>query len=363
MSSQVKETHEPFVRLVKRPPISGKQGWMIRIIAILGALLTGALVILFLGHNPFLVYRDMVIGAIGTPTVRYETVKIAVFLLITAIGVAIAFKMKFWNIGAEGQILIGAICAGYFAMFQADNMPKIVLIPVMIIAGMMGGALFGVIPALFKAKWGTNETLFTLMLNYIALAVMKYLQNGPWKDPTTQFPKMKMIDDSARLTKVLGVHWGWIIALILVVVAYIYFTKTKQGYEVAVVGVSENTASYAGINVKKVMIRTMVISGALAGLAGMLQLAGADYTLTENTAGGVGFTAITVAWLAKMNPYGMLATATLIAILERGANKIQTTFKIPASASEVLIGIVLFFMLGCELFMTYKAVFRGKKEV
>ena len=138
--------------------------------------------------------------------------------------------------------------------------------------------------------------------------------------------------------------------------------RTKQGYEIAVVGESANTARYAGINVSRVMRRTMFLSGALCGLVGMLQFAGADYTITEGTAGGVGFTAITVAWLAKMNPFGMLVVSVFIAMLERGANTIQTNFKIPASASDLLIGIILFFMLGCEFFLTYKLIPRGKEE-
>lgn len=361
MSRTIAEHKEPLIRMVKRDTISQQKQWAIRAMALLGALLTGALIILALGHNPFAVYKDMVVGALGTPTVRRETVKIAVPLLITAIGISFAFKMQFWNIGGEGQILVGAIFAGYFAMFHAD-WPRMVLIPVMLVAGMVGGGIYGLIPALFKAKWGTNETLFTLMLNYIALSVVKYLQNGPWKDPRTQFPKMSMIDDNARLTKVMGVHWGWILALVIVVLSYIYFTRTKQGYEIAVVGESNNTARYAGINVSKVFIRTMLLSGAMAGLSGMLQVSGSDFTITESTAGGVGFTAITVAWLAKMNSFGMLIVALFIAVLERGSNKIQTTFKIPSSAAEVLTGIILFFMLGCEFFINYKLILRGRKE-
>jgi len=360
MSDTAKAIKQPLFRLAKKSKISVNRQWTIRAIAFLGALITGALVILALGHNPILVYAEMIKGAVSTPTARNETVKIAVPLLIASLAIATAFKMKFWNIGAEGQILVGAICASYFAMFHAGSFPKPVMVVIMMLAGITGGALFGVIPAIFKAKWGTNETLFTLMLNYIALGIVKYLQNGPWKDPKTQFPKMKMIDDTVRLTKVLGVHWGWILALIIMFAVSIYFYKTKQGYELSVVGESTHTAKYAGMNVGKIMLRTMLISGGLSGLAGMLQVTGADYTLTQNTAGGVGFMAITVAWLSKMNPYAMLVVSGFIAVLERGSNKIQTTFKIPASASDVLIGVILFFMLGCELFMTYSVVVRKK---
>ncbi|GAA0256227.1 ABC transporter permease [Faecalicatena contorta] len=362
MSSKQTQVKEPLIRMVKRGSISQQKAWGIRAAAFLLSLVTGGLLILVLGHNPLAVYKAMVIGSWGSRTVIHETVKLAVPLLITAIGISFAFKMKFWNIGAEGQILVGAVAAGAFGLFTAHIFPKIPLVILMLLAGMAAGGLYGLLPAVCKAKWGTNETLFTLMLNYIALAFIKYLMNGPWKAPGSSFPKIAMLVQGARLKKVLGVHWGWILALILVVLAFIYFNKTKQGYEIAVVGQSNNTARYAGINVSKVFIRTMFLSGAMCGLVGMLQFAGADYTITEGTAGGVGFTAITVAWLAKMNPFGMLVVSVFIAMLERGANTIQTNFKIPASASDLLIGIILFFMLGCEFFITYRLIFRGKEE-
>lgn len=182
--------------------------------------------------------------------------------------------MKFWNIGAEGQILGGAIAAGWFGLFTASVFPKIPLVLLMMVSSMILGGLYGLLPAICKARWGTNETLFTLMLNYIALAFVKYLMNGPWKAPGSSYPKIAMLAPGARLTKVLGVHWGWILALVLVVVSYVYITRTKQGYEIAVVGESANTARYAGIRVGRVMCRTMFLSGALCGLVGMLQFAG-----------------------------------------------------------------------------------------
>lgn len=362
MSNCQTQIKEPFMRMVKRGTISSKRAWGIRAVACLFSLVTGSFLLLSMGHNPLAVYKAIVEGSWGSRTVIYETIKLAVPLLITAIGISCAFKMKFWNIGAEGQILVGAMAAGAFGLFTAHIFPKLPLVILMLLAGMVAGGLYGLLPAVCKAKWGTNETLFTLMLNYIALAFVKYLMNGPWKAPGSTFPKIPMLVPGARLTKILGVHWGWILALLLVVIAYVYFNKTKQGYEIAVVGESNNTARYAGINVSKVFIRTMFLSGALCGLVGMLQFAGADYTIAEGTAGGVGFTAITVAWLAKMNPFGMLGVSVFIAMLERGSNTIQTNFKIPASASDLLIGLILFFMLGCEFFITYRLIFRGKEE-
>ncbi len=356
-------SNEPFVRMVKRDAIPQKKAILIRVIAVLGALFTGALIILALGHNPLAVYQDMILGSVGTQTALLETIRIAIPLLITALAISLAFKMRFWNIGAEGQILVGAMAASYFALFQYENMARLPLLLVMAVVAVLAGGLWGLIPAFFKAKWNTNETLFTLMLNYIALAFLSYLQNGPWKDPALRgFPKIAMFSDIAKLPKVFGVHIGWIIALVLVVIVGIYMTRTKQGYEIAVVGESTNTAKYAGMSVSRVITRTMFLSGALAGLVGFVQCSGADYTITDTTAGGVGFTAITVAWLSKLNPYVMVFVAVAIAVLEKGANKIQTTFKIPASAAEVLTGIILFFMLGCEFFINYRLIFRGRKE-
>ena len=356
-----KTVNEPIFRMIKRDSLSLQKAWTIRGAAFLLSLIFGALLILILGHNPVAVYKSMVLGAWGSVSVTRETVKMATPLLITAIGLSFAFKMKFWNIGAEGQILVGAVAAGAFGLFTAHIFPKVPLVALMLAAGIIAGGLWGLIPAIFKAKWGTNETLFTLMLNYIALAFIKYLMNGPWKDPGSSFPQVSMLVPGARLTKIFGVHWGWILALVLMVVVSIYFKKTKQGYEIDVVGESNETARYAGISVQKVFMRTMFLSGALCGLVGALQFSGADYTVTEGTAGGIGFTAITVAWLANMNPYGMMFVSLFIAMLGRGSHAIQTNFKIPASAAELLIGIILFFMLGCEFFVSYKLIRRGKE--
>lgn len=356
------EGREPLIRMVKRPQMPLMKANLIRALALVAALLTGALIILLLGHDPLAVYADMLRGSFGSKIARTETVKIAVPLLGASLCVALAFKMKFWNIGAEGQIMAGAIAASYFALFGPKDMPGWLLLIVMCSAGIIAGGLWGLIPALFNAKWGINETLFTLMLNYVAIGFEKFLQNGPWKENPNGFPKIAMFPDSARLPRVFGIHIGWIIILALTIFVFIYMKRTKQGYEISVVGESKNTAIYAGMNVKKIIIRTMFISGAIAGLTGFIQVSGADFSLTETTSGGVGFTAITVAWLSKLNPVVMIFVSFFLAILQKGSNRIQTNFKIPASAASVLTGIILFFMLGCEFFINYKLIFRGRKE-
>lgn len=358
-----RETHsirEPLLRMAKRGDLSKGQIFGIRILAIVLAILAGSLLFLALGKNPVKAYGDMFYGAFGTAVLSQETIKKTVPLLVTAIGISYAFRMQFWNIGGEGQILMGAIGASYWAFFYANRIPKVPLLIIMILTSMIFGGLYGLLPALFKSKWRTNETLFTLMQNYIALYLIVFLENGPWKKKGSSFPRMPMLDRKIFMAAPLGVHWGWIVAILLIILTWIVFAKTKFGYEIMVVGESNNTARYAGINVGKVFRHTMFLSGAIIGLVGFFQVAGADHTLTENTAGGVGFTAITVAWLAHMNPFGMGIVALGIAVLERGCNQIETTMKVPASVADILIGIILFFMLGCEFFVNYRLIFRGK---
>lgn len=352
----------PLVRIAKRTNMPALHAWLIRIGGLLAALLVGSIFIIALGHNPITVYIEMVNAAFGSRIGFNETVRIAVPLLGASLAVGIAFKMRFWNIGAEGQILVGAIAATYFALFHANNMPRPVLLIVMGLAGAVAGGLWGLIPAFFRAKWGTNETLFTLMLNYIALRFISYLQAGPWQREGTAFPIIAMFDQNARLPRLFGIHIGWVIVIILTALVYLYLGKTKQGYQIGVVGESQNTARYAGMNVAQIIMRTMFISGAIAGLVGFIQVSGSDFTLNETTGGGIGFTAIIVAWVSHLNPLIMVVMATFIAILQRGSMRIQTTFMIPATIASVLTGIILFFMLACEFFINFRVIFRGKVE-
>ncbi len=341
--------------VVKRAGMPKKLAFLIRVLAVLMALATGGLFILALGHNPFEVYKSMITGSLGSKTAVREMVKMSIPLCITALGVTLAFKMKFWNIGGEGQICMGATAASYFALFHSD-WPGYILFPVMVLASLLAGGLWGVIPALFKAKFGTNETLFTLMLNYVASYFIQYLRMGPWMNPESSFPQIARFEKSARLPTLLGVHVGWVFALVLVALVFFYLKYTKQGYELTVVGENENTARYAGMNVPRIIIRTAFLSAAICGLAGMLQATGADKTLSESVTGGAGFTAITVAWLAKLNPIAILIVSLLFGILEKGSGTIQSLFNISTSAAEVFQGIILFFVLGSEFFVSYRIV-------
>lgn len=300
MAEQAVQNREKFrIRISKRAEVGTKKAVLFRAISVAAAIIAGGLFILCIGYNPFSVYGTIIKGAFSTSMAFQATVKVMIPLLISSLGVTLAFKMKFWNIGAEGQIIAGAICASYFALFHAD-LPHFLLMIIMFAAGIIGGGLYGLIPAFFKAKFGTNETLFTLMLNYIALYVIVWLRDGAWADPESGgFPKIARFVSNAQLDKVGGIQVGWIIGLILTVIVFIYLKYTKHGYEISVVSESHATARYAGMNPKKIMLRTMFFSGAVCGIAGMVQATGSDMTLATSVAGGVGFTAIIVAWLAQ----------------------------------------------------------------
>ena len=235
----------------------------------------------------------------------------------------------------------------------------------MVIASCVAGALWGMIPAIFKSKWNTNETLFTLMMNYVAVQLTSYCV-ALWENPYGS-NSVGIINPKTRI--------GWfpalfgqtyalniIIAAALTIGMFVYLRYTKHGYEISVVGESENTAKYAGINVPKVFIRTMLISGAICGLAGFVAVSGASHTISTNTAGGNGFTAIIVAWLAKFNPIGMAVISALLVFLDKGAVQIASQFGLNDYVSEMITGIILFFILGCEFFINYKLIFRSKKE-
>lgn len=350
-----------MMRIVKTKEKSRQQQWVLRLGAFFLALCAGGLFLLMLGNNPFAVYGAILSGAFRSKMAIQATVKIMIPLLISALGVTLAFKMKFWNIGGEGQIIMGGIFASYFALFHAD-WSGFILFPVMFLAGIVGGGLWALIPAYFKVRFGTNETLFTLMLNYIALHLVSWLQEGPWRDPAANgFPKIASFEKSAVLPKLFGVQVGWVIALVLVVLLFVYLRYTKQGYEISVVGESRATATYAGMNVQRIILRTMFLSGAIAGIAGMVQVTGSDRTLTVGVAGGVGFTAIIIAWLAQLNPVSSMVIAFLFAVLEKGSSVIQSEFGLSADCADVLQGIILFFVLGCEFFVQYKFV-RDRKQ-
>ena len=355
------ERKTPRVRLSKRDLMPLWNVWLIRLGSFFAAIALGGVIFLSIGVSPARAYGAILSGALGKKTVVRQTVKIAVPLLGTALAIAPCFKMRFWNIGAEGQITAGAIAASYFALYWYDKLPSPLLLCVMGLAGVVAGGLWALIPAFFKARWNTNETLFTLMMNYIIIGVVRWLQGGPWEGrPGSQI--IPQFNAAAVLPKLFGVHCGWVMVLVLMVLTYVYMNMTKHGYEISVIGDSENTARYAGMNVGRVIMRTMFLSGGVCGLVGFMVVSGANTTLYDGVAAGVGFTAITVAWLAQLNPFAMAAISLLLAVLQKGADTLQTRMTVPASVSEIITGIFLFCMLGCEFFINYRLIFRNARE-
>ena len=358
------EVRTPLFRLAKREAMSREKIWAIRVGSIIIALILGCIPLMLTGNNPISAYAVIVQGSVSRPIYIRQTVKIAIPLLGCALAIAPCFKMRFWNIGAEGQITMGAVAATFFALNFAKTIPSPLLLAIMFITAAIAGGLWALIPAFFKAKWNTNETLFTLMMNYIAIGIVAWLQGGPWEGRKGS-QLIPMFDDAARLPEVFRVHCGWIIVLLLVVLMYFYMNKTKQGFEIAVIGDSVNTARYAGMNVGWIIMRTMFISGAISGIVGFMIVSGANYTLYKGVANGVGFTSITVAWLSQLNSFAMIAISAMLAILEKGSNTLQTRLQVPASIADIITGILLFSMLASEFFINYKLIFRGrdKKEV
>lgn len=347
-----------MMKFVKRAEISKSDSFKIRSAAILLSLVVLAIFLLVLKLNPIEVYAAIIKGSFGTSYTIKQTLIKAIPLIITSLGISIAFKMQFWNIGGEGQILVGALCASYFA-FKFPQMSKIPLMLIMFCAAILGGGLWALIAAVLKGKWKTNETIVTLMLNYIAIKIITYLQYGPWKDKNAMgFPKMPNFSPNATLPQFFGIHMGWVIAAILVIIVYIFMKYTKKGYEISVLGESEKTAIYSGIKIHETMYVAIFLSGALCGIAGVIQASAVSRTLTLQVAGGAGFTAIIIAWLAALSAPVIVIVSILFAALLEGASFIQTAFGIPEAAAQLIQAVILFFVLGSEFFTRYKLSFR-----
>ena len=358
---------QSLFHISKRDVLPWYQAMLIRGGAIVLALIVCALVTMLLtGENPISIYGTIFYGAFGTARKSWVTFQNLAVLLGISLAVTPAFKMRFWNIGAEGQVLIGCLATAACMIVLGDKLPNGVLILVMLVAAIAAGSLWGFLPSFFKAKWNTNETLFTLMMNYIATQLAAFFIIV-WEVPKGA-GKIGIINQNSEA--------GWLpviggkqylltilVVAVMTILMYIYLNYSKHGYEIAVVGESQRTASYAGIKVERVIIRTMVLSGAVCGLMGLLLTAGTDHTLTTTIVGGRGFTAVMVSWMAKFNPILMIFTSLLIVVLSRGASEISSVFGLNHSFADILTGIILFFIIGSEFFITYKVSLRkGKKE-
>ena len=362
------KVREPLFHIVKRDTLPWYQAWGIRAVAIVLALLLCALITTLCTHlNPLKVFGTMFSGAFGSSRKIWILGQNLAVLLCISLAVTPAFKMRFWNIGAEGQVLAGGLAAAACMICLGDKLPNGLLIVLIIAAGIVAGAVWGVIPAIFKAKWNTNETLFTLMMNYVATQLVAYFVIV-WESPKGS-GKVGIINQSTEagwLPQIGGYKYllTILVVAVLTVLVYIYLNYSKHGYEISVVGESENTARYIGINVKKVIMRTLFLSGAICGIAGFLLVGGTDHTISSTTADGRGFTAIMVSWLAKFNPIYMILTSFLLVFLDAGASQISMVFNLNESFSDILTGIILFFIIGSEFFINYELKFRKtKKEV
>lgn len=356
------------MHISKRDSLPWYGAWAIRGAAIVLALIVCAVVTTALtGEDPVGVYKTMFAGAFGTPRKLWILGQNLAILLCVSLAVTPAFKMRFWNVGGEGQILIGGLATAACMILLGNQLPNWLLIAVMVVAACVAGGIWGAVPAICKAKWNTNETLFTLMMNYVATQLVAYFVIL-WEVPKGA-GKIGIINQSTEA--------GWLpqigtykyllnilVVAVLTVIMYFYLTRSKQGYEIAVVGESERTARYVGIKVGKVIVRTMFLSGAICGLAGLLLVGGTDHTITTTIAGGRGFTAVMVAWLAKFNPFGMVFTSLLLVFLDRGASEISTIYSLNHSFGDILTGIILFFIIGSEFFISYKLNFlkENRKE-
>lgn len=387
---------EPLIRVARRDGVSKPIAFLIKAAAIVLACIVCLVVIYFLtGSTPDKVAEAMggelfgfgtrqmnnIMKAYSSSPIEgfirgllsskpfWRTIRDAMIMLCVAIALTPAFKMRFWNTGGEGQILMGGLATATVMIFCADKLSPVPLMIAMLVSSIAAGLVWGLIPAIFKAKWNTNETLFTLMMNYIAIQLVLFF-NIIW-DTTGGAGYIGMINKETRAgwfpTDIASGFLGnenyiiHLVSIILItVLIYIYLGYTKHGYEISVVGESENTARYAGISIKKVIIRTMCISGALCGLAGFMLVAGSTHTIAKDTSDNRGFTAIIVAWLAKFNPFLMIFYSFLIVFLSNGSQEIATRCGLNEAAADVLTGIVLFFIIASDFFINYRLVFRHK---
>ncbi|MBQ8345919.1 MAG: ABC transporter permease [Clostridia bacterium] len=361
--------------IVKRDKISFWQGLLIRVCAVAIAIVICLLfAFFFVNVTPIDVMKSFFKGNFGSARNIFILLKNLSILLLIALALTPAFRMRFWNIGGEGQVLVGALASVSCAYYLGGKIPEPLLLVLMLAASLLAGAVWGFLPALFKAIWNANETLFTLMMNYVATCLISFMLAAQFASNTNQlselphghfnlFPFIRQFGDEITVIA---------IAALITVLMFIYLNYSKQGYEISVVGESENTARYIGINVKKVVIRTMILSGALCGLVGFLIAAVFDHSVTINSAGGLGFTAIMVSWLGKFNPFIMVAMSAIVSVLTTGAGRLVDDLSsrgigtieqasISPDFPKVIVGIILFFIVGCEFFIHYQIKFKSSQ--
>lgn len=345
------------VRLIKREQESMAAKIIVPLCSVILALMCGWVFLYLGGHSPYEVYVNMYQKALGSSYAISETIVKAIPLMIAGLAVSLAFRMNLWNIGAEGQLYMGAFAASGVAL-SLGELNMFPLLTLMLIASFIAGAFWALIPGLLRAYWTVNETITTLMLNYVAIFWVQFLVYGPWKDPNSLgFPLTPRFSANAYLPSIgdSRVHMGLLVALLIAVIFYLLLKYSRWGYEIRVVGQSQAAANYTGINVVKNILLVMFISGGVAGITGMIEVAGITHRLQEGISPGYGFTAIIVAWLARLNPFAIVLVAFLLGALLVGGFGVQS-IGIPFSTVSVLQGAILFFLLAGEIFLKYRLV-------
>lgn len=359
--TKVRKKRQPLFHVIKRPNIAWYHSWLIRIGSVIFALAIACLILfIFTKASPITIITQLFKGCFGTKRRIWITFKNLALLLITALALVPAFRMKFWNLGGNGQILIGGL-ASIMCMYYLGNAgwPDWAIVIISIISSLAAGAIWAVIPAIFKAFFNTNESLFTLMLNYVAICLVSAFISLIVTSGSGVLNPL----EHGHLPKIYNVNLlPILVAFVVLIIVFVYLRFGKHGYELQVVGESPNTARYIGINVKKVIIRTLCLSGALCGLVGLLITAGIDYTINAESAKNMGFTAIMVAWLAKFNPFTMVLTSGLITFISTGMSQVQSSLKITNdSVTSIITGLIYFFIIASEFFTSYKVVLTNHK--
>lgn len=355
------------LRLEKRVDPAPYLRWAVPLGSVAAALIASGLLLLIFGVNPIETFAAMYRGAFGglfsgDVYSASETLVRATPLILAGLAVSVAFKMKFWNIGAEGQLVMGGVAASGVALFlpeAAPSIPQNVVVYGLLMGGaaILAGAIWALIPALLKAYLNVNEIIVTLMLNYIAILWYSQLFTTSWKDPDGfGFPGSALFGEFAWLPKFWGtrVNASLFIGLVAAVFVWVLLAKTRAGYEIRLIGDNPEAARYAGVSIFRNILLVMLVSGGLAGLAGMGEVAGISHKLQQGLSANNGFTAIIVAWVAKLNPWAVIVVSVLLAGLFVGGDQIQLSMGLPSSVAQVVQGVILFFVLGGDIFSTYR---------
>lgn len=345
---------EPIIHIAKRTNVTFKHSFLSRFIAIIIAIIISAIFIqISEGANIIDLVSSFIYGSFGNYPSFWVMIKETCILLGIALALSLAFKMKYWNTGADGQTLVGCMASYLILYFCVGKMPDFWVLTLALLLSILASIIWSVIPAIFKAFFNTNETLFTLMMNYVAIQLVSFFVNTYGKDN-----KLFTID-SVYLPMMHQYLTILIIVALLVAFVTVYLKMTKHGYEIAVVGQSTSTAKYAGINVKWVIIRTLILSGVICGIIGFVLTTGLNNTVSTTTLNGRGFTAIIVAWLANFNPLFMILSSFFVIFIQRGGNQLLLNIGCTnAAISGIITSIFFFSIIACTFFINYRIIFK-----